>query len=170
MSKPTLYLFIGYPGAGKTTVAKKLAEATGAVHLWADQERHKFFPKPSHSHEESDALYAKLNDVTEYLLADNRSVIFDTNFNFHADREKLREIAKKYNAETIILWITTPVEVARDRAVCSHEMRNGYEMNMTDEQFDSIVSKLEPPTKDEKVIKIDNPKLDVNELLALLSK
>jgi predicted kinase len=170
MSKLTLYLFIGYPGAGKTTVAKNLAEVTGAVHLWADQERHKFFPNPTHSHEESDALYAKLNDVTEYLLAEGKSVIFDTNFNYFADREKLREIASKYHAETIILWISTPVEVARDRAVCSHEVRNGYEMNMTNEQFDDIVSKLEPPTKDEKVIKIDNPKLDAKELLSLVSK
>jgi hypothetical protein len=39
---------------------------------------------------------------------------------------------------------------------------------MTDEQFDSIVAKLEPPRKHEKVIKIDGSKLDPQQAADLL--
>jgi predicted kinase len=168
MNRPTLYLFIGYPGGGKTTLAKTLAQATGAKHLWADVERHKLFPNPTHSHEESTALYDQLNKATEYLLAQGKSVIFDTNFNYKADREKLRNIAMRRRADTVVLWITTSVDVARARALDTEQHRNGYDMHMSEQRFNAIVGKLEPPTEDEHVIKIDNPKLDVDALRALL--
>jgi len=163
-----LYLLIGYPGAGKTTVAKEIAKATGAKHLWADAERHKLFTNPTHSHEESTQLYDRLNDATEYLLSTGKSVVFDTNFNFLADREKLRQIAKRHNAETVIIWVSTPAEVAKQRAVHSGDIRNGYMATMDEEHFDSIVAKLEPPTKDENFIKIDGTNLDLAELKRIL--
>jgi predicted kinase len=155
MNQPKLYLFIGYPGAGKTTVAQIIADETGAKHLWADVERHKIFKEPTHSIEESNQLYDELNKATDYLLSQGRDVVFDTNFNYYSDREKLRVIAKKNNAKTILLWITTPIEVAKQRATNSQSSRNLYAINMSVEQFDAIASKLEPPYADEKYIKIN---------------
>ena len=170
MSKPTLYLLIGYPGAGKTTVAKIIHEATGAVHLWSDVDRHKMFGHPTHSEEESLRLYDELNRRTEILLAEGRSVVFDTNFNFEADRRKLREIADRQGADTIVVWISVPEQVARGRSVDSGRERNGYHTRMTKKHFNEIVSKLEPPGKDEKIIKIDGTKLDRQTVLTILGQ
>lgn len=169
MNKPTLYLFIGYPGAGKTAVSKIIANATGAVHLWADVERHKLFPQPTHSEAESLELYDRLNHEAETLLAAGRSVVFDTNFNHYADRQKLRDIAARCGAETKLIWINLPKRLAKSRAVDHPITRNGYQVSMTESQFESIVAKLEPPAKDEKFIKIDGTKFDKSAVLALLS-
>ena len=76
MAKPKLYLFVGYPGAGKTTVAKIIEEASAAEHIWADHERRKLFMTPTHSHEESKALYEQLNEQTANLLKAGTSVLF----------------------------------------------------------------------------------------------
>jgi predicted kinase len=168
MTKPKLYLFIGYPGAGKTTVAQIIAETTGAVHLSSDRERHQMFGQPTHSHEESVQLYEALNARAGELLAAGQSVVFDTNFNFYEDRRKLREIADRHGAETVIIWITVPMDVAKTRAVHVAYSRNGYRASMTEQQFDNIVAKLEPPAKDEKIIKIDGAKLDRPTVVALL--
>ena len=161
MNQPVLYLFVGVPGAGKTTVAKLIEDTTDAVHLWADQERQKMFDEVSHSKEESEALYNVLNQQTDTLLADGKSVIFDTNFNYRKDRDYLRSIAEKHGAKTCIIWLTTPIKVARERALHdTHRDRNGYEHIMKPEQFDLLISRLEPPTDNEDFITIDGSNID----------
>jgi predicted kinase len=165
VTKPALYLFVGYPGAGKTTAARLIQEKTGAVHLWADHERLRLFGKPTHSQEESVKLYEQLNTAAEYLLGQGKSVIFDTNFNFVEDRDHLRAIARRHGAQTFVIWLTTPKSVAKQRAVHDKNLRNGYEFLMSDRQFEAIADKLEPPSKYEKPLKIDGTKLDGDALL-----
>jgi predicted kinase len=159
---PRLYYFVGYPGAGKTTIAEIIHEQTGAVHLWADRERHKLFGQPTHSTTESAKLYEYLDKTADRLLSEGQSVIFDTNFNFLADRQLMRDIAQRHNAKPVLIWVTTPKEIAQQRAVHEMNLRNGYESSMSTEQFDRIVSKLESPTPDESPIKIDASELDRN--------
>lgn len=161
MAKPVLYLFVGIPGAGKTTIAKLIQEATGATHLWADQERQAMFDTVCHSQQESQALYEHLNDRTADLLETGNSVIFDTNFNYCKDRDHLRSLAEKHGATTQIIWMTTPVDVARDRALHEHHRdRNGYDSTMTAQDFDRLIDHLEPPTAHENFITIDGTNID----------
>jgi predicted kinase len=168
MHKPRLYLFVGYPGAGKTSVARIIHEETGAVHLWADQERLKTFGQPTHSPDESLQLYEHLNELTDRLLGEGQSVVFDTNFNFRKDRDHLRQIADKNDAETMIVWMVTPKQLAKQRSVHDQNLRNGYEFLMTEDDFERIASHLEPPSKDEKIIKFDGTKIDRQQVIELL--
>lgn len=168
MTKPHLYLLVGYPGSGKTTVARIIHETTGAEHLWTDRERQNMFSQPTHSQEESDTLYAHLNNLTKQMLADGKSVIFDTSFNFAKDREHLRQIATANGAETMIIWVTTPKDTARKRALEDGNMRNGYNRPMTEEEFERIAQHLEPPTESETLIKIDGTDIDRQALIQLL--
>lgn len=169
--KPTLYIFVGCPGAGKTTLAKYICEQTGAVHLWADQERQKMFTYPTHSEEESQQLYKALDIRTEDLLKEGKSVVFDTNFNYFHDRELMRSIAEKYNAELKLIWVTTPKEIAKPRALHhTHRDHNGYMVTMTEAEFNHLCDHLEPPSEQEHPIKIDGNifnEEDITQKLAL---
>lgn len=170
MAKPVLYLMVGYPGAGKTTVSRLIAAQTGAVHLWADHERHEMFGQPTHSHQESLKLYDELNRRADRLLAEGHSVIFDTNFNFYKDRQHLRDIAAKHGGRTCVVWLTTPKDIAKRRAVEeSHGQHTRLYGNMPAADFDRLADHLQPPREDEKVIKIDGTKLDEAGLIRLIN-
>jgi predicted kinase len=153
MPKPkpilSLYLLVGYPGSGKTTVAQAIRDLTGAEHVWADKERRSMFGD-TYNADQSVDLYEHLNDTTEQLLKQGKSVIFDTNFNYKKDRDYLRSLARKYGAATKLIWLTTDKALAKQRAVGSRQF-----IDMTAKDFDVAAAKLEPPTPDEEPIKID---------------
>jgi predicted kinase len=167
---PTLYLMLGYPGAGKTTTARIISELTGAEHIWADRERNKMFGRPTHGQDESLALYSRLNAETDRLLSAGRSVIFDTSFNYYKDRDHLRSIAAKHGAELVILWVQTPKEIAKARALShDHAINNRYPETMSPEQFATLTGKLEEPRPHEQVIVLDGSLLSADYISEKLS-
>lgn len=160
---------LGFPGAGKTTVSKMIEKETGAVHLWVDHERRQRFGQPTHSHKENLELYGELNAITEQLLREGKNVIFDTNFNFFKDRERLRAIAAKHEAQTIIIWIRTPKELARERATKDAHLQHTRILgDMPVEHFERISGNLEPPREGERVIEFDGTHVTQNDVAEAL--
>jgi len=170
MTKPQLYLLVGYPGSGKTTVAKIIHEKSGAEHLWTDWERRSMFEQPTHSDSENNKLYSYLNIMTGQMLSEGKSVIFDTNFNFQKDRDHLRKIAEQNNAQTWIIWVTTSRELSKKRATeQTEEQANRVLGRMSAEDFDRIADHLQPPQESETFIKIDGTDVDKGALIQQLS-
>lgn len=169
MKKPILYLFVGYPGAGKTTVAKLIAETTGAMHLWADFQRHVLFERPTHTKQESRDLYDHLNQVADDLLAEGHSVIYDTNFNFRSDRDRLRSIANRNGAQAIVVWVTTDRALAETRATKdSADQPTRIWGNMSLGDFNRLSDHLQQPDTDETVVQIDGSHVTEDSVKAAL--
>ncbi len=165
----TLYLFVGYPGAGKTTVAQIICGATGATHLWADKVRQDMFGDPTHSADESAHLYTHLNDQTRELLRNGHSVVFDTNFNFYKDREHLRSIAAEAGAEVKLIWLKTDRDLSKHRATNeSHDQPTRLLGNMDTQDFDRIAGHLQPPRPEEHAIVFIGQNLQKTEVLERL--
>jgi predicted kinase len=161
MSKQRLYLFVGYPGAGKTTVSRIIQAKTGAVHLWADHERQTMFGKAKLSDNETTQLYDHLNDMTDTLLGEGKNVIFDTNFNFYKDREYLRQLAAKHGAEIVLVWLQTPIDIARERATQQADGRDTRVWgNMPLDDFARISDNLQAPIDSERPIILDGSHLN----------
>lgn len=157
----TLYLMLGFPGAGKTTTSRLIHQLTGAIHLWADQERHQRFKNPTYSHDENQQLYTHMNYEAQRLLTAGTDVIFDTNFNYYQDRQLLRNIAEQAKASTKLIWVTVPQELAHARATTdTHKNDNGFSINMSDEHFERLAKNLEPPRNDEDYTEIDGTQVN----------
>ena len=127
------------------------------------------FDQPTHSQEESNRLYDYLNRLTFQLLSEGKSVIFDTSFNFLKDRNNLRDIAEEAGADTIVVWVNTPKDLSKERALHGGNTRNHYDQPMTEDQFERIAHHLEVPDDNEKYIKIDGTNVDKDALLKQLS-
>lgn len=169
--QPVLYLMLGYPGSGKTTTALKIKELTGAEHIWADVIRREMFghPNPDYSLAENTKLYDHLNKVAESLLAEGKSVIYDTNFNFFKDREHMRQIAARTNAKTVLIWVQTDQETARQRATNTAQPEATRALgNMPVKEFDRMAHNLRPPLPGEQFIAINGQSTDPNHVQAQL--
>jgi predicted kinase len=168
----TLFLMLGVPGAGKTTAAKFIAEASGATHLWADLERQQRFGKPPYSHQENVSLYGDLNRTALKLIAAGKSVVYDAAFNFRADRELLRGLAGRHNVRTVIVWVVAPEVVARARATThAHDPTTrpqGGEMSIED--FVRLSQKLESPEDGEMVVVVDGQNISGEVITNLLAQ
>jgi predicted kinase len=164
MTKPTLYLMLGLPGAGKTTASKIIHQLTGAVHLWADQERRELFGVPSYSHDENLDLYDQLNSETTSLLSAGKSVVYDTNFGFYKDRELMRSIANQASAEIKLIWVVAAQKLAEERATNATERHpsrvlGDHNGNMPLQKFRHIQANFEAPHDNEDYIELDGTKI-----------
>lgn len=148
----TLFLMLGYPGSGKTTTAKALCQLTGAVHVWADQERAKRFVQPTHSRSETAMLYAELDKSVSEFLARGESVVYDANFNTVRTREQMHRLAATHNARTIVVWVQVPKSLAHQRATEPSEQRV---FQVAEKAFWRMARNLQPPQDDEPYITID---------------
>jgi predicted kinase len=167
--QPTLYIMLGYPGAGKTTAAKVIHQLTGAMHLWADHERRQMFGQPTYTHAENMQLYDALNKRVEQLLHEGKSLIFDTNFNFFRDRQRMRQIAADAGAQCKLIWVTTPKDIAKQRAISGAIQQDTRILgDMPPEAFERMSRNLEPPTNDEQFIEVDGTKVSPEYIADLL--
>lgn len=159
---------LGYPGAGKTTTAEVIQELTGAVHLSSDRLRAEMFQPPTFSQEEHGALYEALDQQTEKMLAEGRDVIYDANLNRYQHRQDKYNICERTGANSILVWVQTPKNVAKERAIDqtrSHLVPHG---ETAAEMFERIADIIEEPAAKEPYIAVDGTKVSQEYVTELL--
>jgi predicted kinase len=156
MTKPTLYMMMGLPGAGKTTIAQHIADLTGATLLSSDVLRRELFAKSSFTQAEHDELYAELDHRMTELLQTGQSVVYDANLNRRTHRDEKRQLAEKLGIQARLIWVQTPEEMARQRRV-DHEPQHDLipEHETPGQMFDRIAQAIEEPAAEESATVID---------------
>ncbi len=99
-----IYLFIGQPGSGKTTMAKMLQMYLGhhMFHIDGDKMR-KLFPNTDYTKEGRVRNIEKAFDVARYLVSENKSVIISMVAPYRELRETLKQDC---NVKEIYLYTT----------------------------------------------------------------
>ncbi len=155
----TLYLMLGYPGAGKTTTAEVIHKLTGAVHLSSDTLRTEMFVSPTFDQAEHDALYKALDEKTETLLGQGKSVIYDANLNRYQHRLDKYGICQRTGAKPVLVWVQTPKELAKQRATETDRLHLVPKNETLAQMFDRIAGIIEEPGANEPHTVIDGTKV-----------
>jgi len=135
-TKPLLILLYGFPGSGKTYFARQLAENLQAAHVHGDRIRNELFEEPRFDKQENSIIKQLMDYMTESFLTAGMSVIYDINAGRKGQRRALREMARKKNAETIIIWFQMDADTAfartqkRDRRTIDDKYAVSYTQDL----------------------------------------
>jgi predicted kinase len=105
LAKPVLFCLYGFPGAGKSYVARNLTETVQLANVSADRIRSELFEQPRYDPQENAIIAHLMNYMTEEFLNAGVSVVYDTNALRTAQRRSLRELARRHKAEYLLIWL-----------------------------------------------------------------
>lgn len=115
LSKPVLICLYGFPGAGKSYVARNLSEDIQMAHVSADRIRNELFESPRFDKQENAIVSHLMNYMTEEFVSAGVSVVYDINALRSAQRRALRELARQHRAAYLLVWIQVDQETAYNR-------------------------------------------------------
>lgn len=161
-------MFVGIPGSGKTTFAKKLAEKTNAVVLSSDSIRIWMWQSldaiqathitPEARTAANKLTFGALNYAANQVLAAGQSSVYDCNANHLSEREEKYAIARKNNALAVAVRLRVPYEVSLERVQsreATHDSRQFASIDKAREVLDRFMAEIEEPGNDEFVVELD---------------
>jgi len=170
VSKPLLIMMYGYPGAGKTFFARQLCEQLQAVHVQGDRIRYELFDEPQYDKQENEIVTHLVDYMTEEFLKVGVSVIYDINAMRLSQRRVLREMARKVNAEPMLMWFQIDIESAFSR-IAGRDRRkidDKYTMKLDRTSFDNYVAHMQNPGRDESYIVVSGKQVFKTQFSSLL--
>jgi predicted kinase len=142
----------GLSFSGKTTLARRISEATGSAIVSYD-ELYAHAPRDEAitGLEEWRLIVGLVHEQTRARLAAGESVVVDNLNEDVIDRDQLRAIADEQGATTIVVFVDTPLDEIDVRRRCNEASgERGY---TSDEQFAFVLAKFEPPSSGERTIR-----------------
>ncbi|MEA2998860.1 MAG: hypothetical protein QOK17_693 [Sphingomonadales bacterium] len=156
-----LHLVCGKIAAGKSTLCARLAARPATLLISEDFWTKRLFAEELRDVADYARISAKLRSAMGPhvidLLQAGVEVVLDFPGNTRATRAFWKEAAEAAGAQLVLHWIDVPDEVCRARlhrrnADGVHEFAG-----VTDEQFDLITSRFEPPRPDEGLETVRQP-------------
>lgn len=134
-------IMVGPPGAGKTTVSKKLVDDYGFVRICPDDIREEITGNANNQDHNEEVFTKVYSRLSEYLNQ-GFNVVYDATNCRSAYRFKVLDIARK-SANTIVCMVsTTPI------SDCLERNKNSYERHVPEEVIERMYFTLKkhPPT------------------------
>lgn len=166
MKATQLIMFLGAPGAGKSTFARQLAIQLEAVRLNGDAMRFALYESAEgidHARrilgrdEVNRQTFNALNYTAGQILRQGYSVVYDARRNKRVERKALEIIAHQHSVMPLVVWVKTPDDIASKRT--KERDAAPDQPKYSDEELKLVMERhtlnFEQPTAGEYVIEID---------------
>lgn len=169
---PLLIMLYGYPGSGKSYVARQLATHIQAAHVQGDRIRYELFDKPRHDKQENAVVTQLMDYMTQEFLMSGISVIYDTNALRAAQRHTLREVARKAHTKPLVIWLQIDADSAFNRSQKRDRRKadDHYASVLDRSTFNSISSHMQNPTVAEDYVVVSGKHVFSTQLSAIMKK
>lgn len=143
-----LILICGLPGAGKTTLARRLAAALPAVRLcpdeWLSDLGVDLFDEATR-----DRLERRFWTLTQELLPLGQTVVLEFGFWARAERDEKRLAARALGVPVELHYLTAPVDELVRRIAARTAAGEPGAVPISRELFETYLPWFQPPTPDE---------------------
>jgi predicted kinase len=156
LAKPVLICLYGFPGSGKSYVARNLASSIQIANVSGDRIRSELFENPRYDTQENAIVTHLMNYMTHEFLSSGVSVVYDTNSLRVAQRRTLRDLARTNKAEFMLVWLQIDPDTAfartqdRDRRTIDDRFAQPQDNNT----FNHILSGMQNPQAGEEYLVI----------------
>ena len=150
---PTLHFFCGKAGAGKTTVASRLARDHDAILISEDIWIMRLFGDQMKTFDDYIRFSKRLNTVIGPLAVDllnaGHSVVLDFQANTKAGRGWFRSVFEQAGAAHVLHFVNTPDEACLARIAKRNVERPEGSHHLTEEDFIYVSSFFQAPEESE---------------------
>lgn len=143
--QPRLVLLCGLPASGKTSLAREIADAYGAVRLSLDEWELALDVDPFDAGFQT-RLEAEFWQLTRRLLVLGTSVVLEWGFWARSERDEKREAARALGVAVELRFLDVPYEELVRRVVARHA---AGDIAITESHMDRYRGIFQPPTDDE---------------------
>ncbi|MES2213669.1 MAG: ATP-binding protein [Patescibacteria group bacterium] len=150
---PTLYIMCGVGFSGKSTLAKKISERTGAILVSQDAlflEKEKELNLDQDSDDQWRMLLEMCKEKIYQYLSEGKSVVYDSTNTRFEHREEIRKVAEPLGVQTKIILLDTPIEVQTERQ--KKNLETGERHDVKQEYLDQAIAELEIPAESENTL------------------
>lgn len=154
LSKPIIICLYGFPGSGKSYLARNLAEELELANVSSDRIRSELFQSPRYDAQENAIVTHLMDYMSEEFLSAGVSIVYDTNALRIAQRRKLREMARKHRAGYLLIWLQIDMDTAFIRTQQRDRRTNDdkYAEPQTRSTFERQLAGMQNPESEEYLV------------------
>lgn len=139
---------VGLPGAGKTTLAKRLEKETGSIRLSPDEWMHDL-GFDSYDEAAREKVEKRLWLLCQQLLSHNQSVIMENGFWSKKERDHIRAKASSMGAKVQICYLKVSLDELEQRLRKRDSDPDDKSAHVSREQLEEWSRVFQPPTAEE---------------------